>query len=55
MVPEASTLDFEIQTSVVTPDFFAALMSQGKRRSDPRDLQQVLILIADLDRIRSEV
>lgn len=51
MVPEPSTLDFEVNTTIATQEFLAALMSHGKRRSDPRDLQQVLMLIADLDRI----
>lgn len=51
MAPEASTLDFEVKTTIAAPEFFASLMSQSRRRSDPRDLQQVLMLIADLDRI----
>lgn len=51
MAPEANVLDFEIKTSIANPEFFAALMSQSKRRSDPRDLQQVLLFVAELDRI----
>ena len=51
MAPEAGILNFEVETSLANPEFFAALMSQSKRRSDPRDLQQVLLFVAELDRI----
>ena len=51
MSPETSTL--EIETTDSARGFLAALpvVSKNKRQNNPADLQQVLLLIAELDRI----